>query len=656
MSDIITITNWMTETPGLSKKKLKEIVVPGTHHSESQTLGELISPCNTANNPLAEIITNFIMGGFFFNIVGKIIRNLAICQNTSVVSQLMSGVRYLDFRVCHDPLVDVYCTQHTVLGGPTSDGLAQIQAFLKIAKSELVFLEISLKSEDDTTNQNLIKLIYSYLGDYLAIKPNPNPGLQNLTYGDLIGSENFGNIGSSKVVVLYPHENHVNNHDFLWSMNSVNDLYQGVTNVKELEDYLNNQLSPSNPLDGLVKCQYILEFQMKGLNNPFQTLEDFESDLPDALEKFRDVKINPNVARINILFVDFFEKQKELMPWIFQQNLKPDENSGLIQADNTTILDMLDPKPDENSGGLYYEKTYQITSLLNEGGGLYCITQYEYSADNKNFVGYCLAPADPLDSRQHWRLRKNVLSDGAGGASLYNDASQLFLSINDCQNGNRHPVWGVSERSKDTALNIMSTEGFFVVRSYHNFGANLESHGDMGSNNSPIDTWDWTPQNNDGLNQKWQITEVSQHLQVPFMGIKLGTVYAITVGGFAITCDRDGTIKMKTFDQNNPDQYWTFQSSANGYYLYSPKYARYWSTGIGANSQLLTGAQDESNALGFSVIKVSTDLSMRFYTYNSKSPMLTTNLIDSLINIPGKPNTIGTTFKIVPINLQPIAF
>lgn len=633
MSDIITITNWMTETPGLSNKTLKEIVVPGTHHSESKSLGVIVSPCNTANNPLAEFITNFLTFGFFFGSLGIIFRNLAICQNTSVASQLMSGVRYLDFRVCHDPITGDYYTQHTVLGGPTSDGLSQLQTFLKTAKSELVFLEISLESKDDNTNQKLIQLIYSYLGDYLAVKPNPNPGLQNLTYGDLIGSDNFGNIGSSKVVLLYPHDNYVNNYNYLWSMNSVNDLYKGVTNVKDLEAYLNTQLSPSNPLDGLVKCQYIFEFQ--GGQNPFQTLEHYERDLPEALEKFLNVKTNPNVARINILFLDFFEKQKELMPWIIVQNGGPES--------------MLDPTPDENSGGLYYEKTYQITSLMNESAGLYCITQYELSIDNMNLVGYKLAPADPLDSSQHWRLRKNVLF---GGACLYNDATQQFLSITDCQNGNEHGVLGVSERSNDTGLNIISTDdGYFVVRSFFNTDTNLESNGDTGGNNCPIDTWGWTPHQNDGLNQKWQITEVSQHLQVPFMGIKLGAVYAITVGSFAITCDRDGTIKMKTFDQNNPDQYWTIQASANGYYLFNPKNAWYWSIGIGES---LTGAQDQSNAQGFFVV-VSPDLSAGlFMTSNYFLSLVASQSEDSPINTKFSQQGQGTSFTVVAINLQPI--
>jgi len=110
--------DWMTKLTAISPdKKIRDLVIPGTHDSASVTISKWAP----------------------FSAVG-------LCQIVSVIEQLRRGARYLDLRIgakTDSSLVDDIVIVHGILkGAPFPDVVDEIDKFLTENPREFVILEI----------------------------------------------------------------------------------------------------------------------------------------------------------------------------------------------------------------------------------------------------------------------------------------------------------------------------------------------------------------------------------------------------------------------------------------------------------------------------------------------------------------------------------
>eukprot|EP00985_Skeletonema_marinoi_P016129 scaffold8574_cov85-Skeletonema_marinoi.AAC.3 len=102
--------DWMSKLD--ANKKLRDVVIPGTHNSASSTISKW-----------------------------ALFSGVAACQNLTVHQQLNEGARYLDVRICgHKD--DIVISHGIVKGGKLSDVVDEVGAFLCDNPKEFVIVEI----------------------------------------------------------------------------------------------------------------------------------------------------------------------------------------------------------------------------------------------------------------------------------------------------------------------------------------------------------------------------------------------------------------------------------------------------------------------------------------------------------------------------------
>lgn len=533
-------SSWMTQLPGLQDKTLREIILPGTHHSDSITLTATLSPCSGGGSGfLGDLETGLTLGIF-----GTIAQNLGICQNTNVSEQLALGARYFDLRNCYDsdPTGQTFYTHHTVVGAPSADALQQIAAYMyeNKANHELVIIEVNYTNTTFGSDENdtLINLVRHYLQPYLYKRPDSTTRLADICLGKIVGS-------GSKVIALYNNGSFETSHiiaDFasysdIWSFAAeVKDLYSGDDNVEGLTQYMDTNLPANQSVDQLIKLQWILQY-LPGKDNAVQTLEHFESDLPQSLQTFMQ---NYWLSRINVLFTDFYEKEYQyVMPLVLEKN----------SGGSTNALDQyLAGQMVAGADGIDVWQIYMITSLSTPNGSVYNLT---VDADGS----ITTRPADALNPRQRWQI---VFNTPAAGYALYNAFTGMYLSAP----GGGQPLSASPHAAADnTGFSIVGSNGAWVIRRQANTDENVEARGDAGDG-TVVETWSW----NNGANQQWSFAPVENGVIIPNTnGLELGSRYmllsAASNDAYAMTLESDNTIKLATGDPTNLAQQWQLVSN-----------------------------------------------------------------------------------------------
>ena len=125
--------SWMGDlSDSLARKRLPEILLPGTHNAGSYSCSaRQVAPFapSLAKHPCACLwccVSN----------------NFSRCQNADLAAQLRAGARYLDVRVCYDKKRAMLRTEHSLYGAPLADMFAQVAGFVARYPSEIVIVEL----------------------------------------------------------------------------------------------------------------------------------------------------------------------------------------------------------------------------------------------------------------------------------------------------------------------------------------------------------------------------------------------------------------------------------------------------------------------------------------------------------------------------------
>ena len=118
--------DWMSKID--ANKKLRNVVLPGTHNSASSTISKW-----------------------------SLFSGVAVCQNLSIYQQLNAGARYLDVRVCGHKN-DIITCHGIVKGGKLADVLDEVEVFLYDNPKEFIIFEI--KDEAPMTSSQKHQALY----------------------------------------------------------------------------------------------------------------------------------------------------------------------------------------------------------------------------------------------------------------------------------------------------------------------------------------------------------------------------------------------------------------------------------------------------------------------------------------------------------------
>lgn len=326
---------WMEgESQYLSGKHLYEICMPGSHDAgifNINASSKRIAFSNCQPEQMSTFPASFVVP-------------FAKTQDLSIIDQLKVGVRFFDLRPHYDnnrvagDSSAFYAYHGGLLGGSFITMLDDLRTFMNSTHGEVVVLRLGWFSNFDkllfvqnevSTDKNhkaLVKLIQSYLGDYLYKNSTGAKSYCNLTYDEVVNS---GNV-SSKVIVLYDGQNDLFYKDNgFFSFNGEYDNYSNTTNYEQMRaDQLSKLKSNYSKPGNLFLLNWALTVN-KDENEIKETLANMlvTQDL-EGLSNTCNMNLRSFSAtygkyyKMGVLFTDYVEKSASTDCAIMQNRLK----------------------------------------------------------------------------------------------------------------------------------------------------------------------------------------------------------------------------------------------------------------------------------------------------------------------------------------------
>lgn len=135
----------VTAASSLMKVKLRQLTIPGTHHSSVNSLRAM----------------------------GKLLAPWTVTQTLSLPDQFKAGVRFFHIAVSDDTEKNQLCTKHYFTAKPLEDQLKQIRKCLVENNKEIVILFIKRDKRSTLTDKGaklLIETIWKVFSDIGFIK------------------------------------------------------------------------------------------------------------------------------------------------------------------------------------------------------------------------------------------------------------------------------------------------------------------------------------------------------------------------------------------------------------------------------------------------------------------------------------------------------
>ena len=198
-----------------SNKKLRDVVIPGTHNSASSTISKW-----------------------------SLFSGVAVCQNLTVHEQLNGGARYLDVRVCgHNN--DIITCHGIVKGGKLASIVEEVNAFLCNNPKEFIIVEI--KDEAPMTSlekYQVLHLIQSTFGERMITFADKQTWFQlkQVTMGEIRNR-------MKNVLILIHNSFSFHREGISYDMNMVEKEFSCFHNSTLLHDKWHNTTNPGELLN-----------------------------------------------------------------------------------------------------------------------------------------------------------------------------------------------------------------------------------------------------------------------------------------------------------------------------------------------------------------------------------------------------------------------
>ena len=101
------MNNWLSKNyDKLKNKKIKEIIIPGTHDSGAYSFNYKYTDSMHTSNYYFKLVSYIPLFGKWF------INRWGLTQDKNIYDQLNSGIRLLDFRIYYDKINNNYRLAH----------------------------------------------------------------------------------------------------------------------------------------------------------------------------------------------------------------------------------------------------------------------------------------------------------------------------------------------------------------------------------------------------------------------------------------------------------------------------------------------------------------------------------------------------------------
>lgn len=316
--------NWMSEIP--NDRIMNQLIIPGTHDSGSYAITSFSKFSLTHDDPLPmwiEEISNILP----ISLVRMIVAGWSKTQPYSIADQLNNGIRYLDFRVCHDTDSHLYLC-HALLSVRLNHALHQIQTFISQNPSEIILLDINHIYNINNSNDEaqLISLIQGYLGN-IAV---PNSYHANDTIGTIRQS-------NRNVIILMNTDQPVTDpalqkfvSTMLWHESNIDSPWPNVSTTSALKSILDTQMAARAKIYASANNFFVLQViktentdqVIDGIVNAWQypnTIKRYEISVNQAFNNWLNGYIDLYGQQpMNIVIHDWFDHTWNLIPLAIQ--------------------------------------------------------------------------------------------------------------------------------------------------------------------------------------------------------------------------------------------------------------------------------------------------------------------------------------------------
>jgi len=241
--------NWMSLTPEIVNKPLREIAFPATHDTGTWDFKDEIAPedentqlINDALTTVDTLIAQIDQIEFLkinddqlqqlknaaYGVVYNSIKDLARCNNYNIAQQLDAGIRWLDLRMYLTD--DGPYTHHFLTGVDMDSEFNSIKEFIEDTNGEILVIEMSHFIGEEEKYEEFANQLRTKLGPYAVSKEFDSLGNIinpfNKTYGEIMGN----NPSSSMVILIMMGPEDVTNDPIFW-----NYAQLGIKNSKKTD-------------------------------------------------------------------------------------------------------------------------------------------------------------------------------------------------------------------------------------------------------------------------------------------------------------------------------------------------------------------------------------------------------------------------------------
>ena len=280
-----SLQNWMEHHQNeLAQKKLKEIILPGSHDSGAYVF--------TKESKLVELPgwLNKPVGTFIWSGVVSTIKRWCKTQKLNIHQQLQCGIRYFDLRVSQDTDKKFYL-YHGLQSVEVEGVFKVFAAFLAKNKGEIIILDLS--HFKNVNHENFIKLIQKYLGEFSV----PKDVLTSATYENLIKN-------NQRCCLFYDNSFFSKKYKFL--LGKSDSFWANKQNIRELKQSLSKYHEKTTHSKPWV-LQWVLtpnaKYVAKHLSKSVEDLAKItHQDLMPFLKEFQ------KKSALNIVMFDFVNR------------------------------------------------------------------------------------------------------------------------------------------------------------------------------------------------------------------------------------------------------------------------------------------------------------------------------------------------------------